>query len=112
MEGGCWSRAALGDGPGGRPRPPGDDVGEDRQGDLLRRTRPDVQSGGSHDANLEIVGDVEAADDRRTALGAGHEADVVDLGAQRGFEHDRFVAAVRGDDDGAGIGQGLGAQQL
>ena len=79
-----------------------DDLGEDRQGDLLRRPRTDVQPGRRVHALLERVVDIEGVEHRPTPLGARDQADVGDARIERVDERLLLVEPVRGDDDGVG----------
>ena len=66
-----------------RPRPRGDDLGQDRQRDLAGRAGADVEPGRRVDPAAGRRPSVERGEHGRAALAAGDQPDVRDLGAHR-----------------------------
>ena len=84
----------------GRPLP--NELGEDRDGDLLVRDPAEIEAGGRVDAGEDVVGEpavAEVAEDGLGPLARGDEPDVPGRGGERALERVLVVVALRGDDD-------------
>ena len=75
-----------------------DDLGEDRDRDLRRRARADVEPRRRVQLRAELVGKLERVTDRGAARTAGDERDVRNAGGERLRENTLLVATVRGED--------------
>ena len=92
-----------------RVEPPArlDDRRQDRQRDLGRRARTDVEPGRGVDALQQLLGDAvgtEHVEHRGAALAARHQPDVADARLERRPQDRELVAAVGGDDQREVIG--------
>ena len=105
----CWWIWTGGD---TRARRVADDLREDRQRDLLRRARADVEARRGVDARAVVVGDLEGCDHRLAALAARHEAHVGDADVERGGQRVLLVAPVRGDDERGVVGRRLASADV
>ena len=79
-----------------------DDLGQDRQRDLLGCAGTDIQARGRVDGRPFRGGEIRGFKDGQTALPAGDESDVGNTGAHGGLQSHLLAVAVRGDDDGVG----------
>ena len=93
----AWFR--LGHRPARRSRSQRHDLAHDRQRDLRRGARADVEPGGGVDPGRVAGVEAERPDHRLGPLAAGDEADVRHVGVEPACERGLFVAAVRGHHD-------------
>jgi len=90
----------------------GDDLGEDRQCDLGRSARTDVDTGGNVDQREVRLGDTvgtQLIEHARTALLARDEADVRHSRVERAPQRVELIASVRSDDKCEVAGRRLGS---
>src|SRR5262245_25325778 len=75
-----------------------DDLGQDRERDLLGGLGADLEPGGGSQRASQLLGEIEGGPHRLAALVTGDEGDVGDALAEGFGEHSLLLASVRGDD--------------